>query len=234
MIMPNELNNAFLILMGGVFGFFAAAAVRNLPEYIFNNGKLFNFVSIRQSFSSLKGQLLFLSVFSFSVFSVIYFDSMTAPWGLVFFVILLVISVIDIEHQIIPDTLSLSLLWLGLIANSFDIFTSAQNAIVGAALGYLIFWFVLQGFYLVTNREGMGHGDLKLFAALCAWFGVGYIPQLIFIASLSSIVTVLLLSFVFRKGGRDRYPFGPFLALSGGVSFFSGDLIEKLFDLYLF
>jgi len=135
---------------------------------------------------------------------------------------LIAIVVIDWEHQLILDLLSLPLLWLGLLLNTQSIFTSPTEAIWGAAVGYLILWVVFQLFKMVTGKEGMGYGDFKLLAALGAWFGFIAIPQIILIAALSSIVLALIGMALKQRDKNTPMAFGPFLAIAGWVALFVG------------
>ncbi|WP_238843336.1 prepilin peptidase [Thiomicrorhabdus xiamenensis] len=148
-----------------------------------------------------------------------------SPLGLVALVFtwyLLAITVIDIEHQLILDNLSLPLLWLGLLLNTQEVFTSLEMAVWGAALGYLLLWLVFHGFRLATGKEGMGYGDFKMLAALGAWFGVMALAQIVLIAAVSSIVITILLSLIKLQKHDAPFAFGPFLALAGWITLFAG------------
>ncbi|WP_319381701.1 A24 family peptidase [Thiomicrorhabdus sp.] len=145
-----------------------------------------------------------------------------ALFSLIFVWILLTISIIDIEHYLILDILSLPLLWLGLLLNTFDFFTDPVFAIWGAVAGYLILWLLYHGFKLLTGKEGMGYGDFKLLAALGAWFGLAALPQIILIASISSLIIGLLSVWLQRKSIQHEIPFGPFLAIGGIAYLFFG------------
>ncbi|MCY0964282.1 prepilin peptidase [Parathalassolituus penaei] len=151
------------------------------------------------------------------------------PWGLpllamlVFTWLLITMSVIDIDHQILPDVLTLSLLWLGLIANSQGLFTDLHSAVLGAVFGYLSLWSVYWIFKLVTGKEGMGFGDFKLLAALGAWLGY---QKLLMIILLSSAVGAVIGIAGIMILGRDRnlpIPFGPYLAAAGWIAALWGD-----------
>lgn len=153
------------------------------------------------------------------------------PWGLpllamlVFTWLLITMSVIDIDHQILPDVLTLSLLWLGLIANSQGLFTDLHSAVLGAVFGYLSLWSVYWIFKLVTGKEGMGFGDFKLLAALGAWLGY---QKLLMIILLSSAVGAVIGIAGIMILGRDRnlpIPFGPYLAAAGWIAALWGDSI---------
>lgn len=142
-------------------------------------------------------------------------------FALLFSWIILCIIVIDMQTQLIPDSLSMSLLWLGLIANSMHLFTPLALAVYSAVAAYLFLWLVMNIYYFFTKKIGMGHGDFKLFSALAAWFGLMALPQLLLIASLLG----LLLGLVYlKKTGQTKdtpIPFGPFLCLAGLYSLLS-------------
>ena len=136
----------------------------------------------------------------------------------VFTAMLIAMSMIDFDTQLLPDKLTLPLLWLGLIANSFGLFTSLQDAVWGAVAGYLVLWGVFHLFKILTGKEGMGYGDFKLLAALGAWMGWQALPMIILLSSLvGAIIGISLI--LFR--GRDRQipiPFGPYLAIAGWIA----------------
>ena len=155
--------------------------------------------------------------------------NITAAYALVFTWILITICVIDIEHQLILDKLSLPLMWIGLLINTQSTFTSPIEAIWGAAAGYMILWTIFQVFKLITGKEGMGFGDFKLLAALGAWFGIASLPQIILIASISSIILGVFLAVTRLKPLNEPIPFGPYLAIGGWVSLILGsDLIQHI------
>lgn len=136
-------------------------------------------------------------------------------FALVFTWLLITITVIDIEHQLILDVLSLPLLWLGLLINTQSLFTPPIDAIWGAAIGYLLLWTIFYAFKFLTGKEGMGFGDFKLLAALGAWFGVASLAQIILIASLTSLASVVLLTLMKKQKLDEAVAFGPFLAVGG-------------------
>ena len=142
-------------------------------------------------------------------------------WGL------LAMSLIDVEHQLLPDVLVLPLMWLGLIVNSLGLFVPLQDALWGAITGYMALWSVFWLFKLITGKEGMGHGDFKLLAALGAWCGWQYLVTIVLLSSLVGAVLGLGL-ILFR--GRDRQvpmPFGPFLAAAGWLVLLWGAPINR-------
>jgi len=145
---------------------------------------------------------------------------------------LIALTMIDFDHKLLPDQLTLPLLWLGLIANSFELFASLDSAVWGAIAGYLSLWSLYWAFKLITGKDGMGYGDFKLFAAFGAWMGWQALPLIILLSSLvGAIVGVSLI--LFR--GRDRnipIPFGPFLAVAGWITlFWSGPILSAYYRL---
>ena len=154
---------------------------------------------------------------------------------------LVAISLIDFDHQIIPDSIALPLLWVGLtmsllhpLAGADTLFISPRDAIVGAVAGYLSLWSVYQLFKLVTGKEGMGYGDFKLLGALGAWLGWQALPTIILMSAVVGAVIGIAL-IVFR--GRDRQipiPFGPYLAAAGWIVMLWGEAIKNAYlDLFL-
>ena len=139
--------------------------------------------------------------------------------------ILVAIFVIDWEHQLILDNLSLPLLWLGLLFNTQHLFASPSEAIIGAAAGYLILWSVFHIFKLITGKEGMGYGDFKLLAAFGAWFGFIALPQIILIAALSSIIITVIGILLKQRDKNTHLAFGPFLAIGGWSTLLLGSSI---------
>ena len=147
--------------------------------------------------------------------------------GLVFTWILIAASGIDARTQLLPDQLTLPLLWLGLLLSLIPVFVTSDAAIVGAAIGYLSLWSVYWLFKLATGKEGMGYGDFKLLAALGAWMGA---TSLLPIVLLSSLIGALVGGSVLALRGQDRstpIPFGPFIAAAGWVWFLLGDRLAE-------
>ena len=142
--------------------------------------------------------------------------------ALVFTWILITICIIDFEHHLILDNLSLPLLWLGLLFNTQSLFTSPIEAIWGAAIGYLLLWLVFHSFKFFTGKDGMGYGDFKMLAALGAWFGFIALPQMILLAALSSILIGLIGIALKLRTMDTPLAFGPFLALGGWVTLITG------------
>ena len=144
-------------------------------------------------------------------------------WGL------LAMSLIDADHQLLPDVLVLPLLWLGLIANHFGLFASLDDALFGAVFGYLSLWSVFWLFKLVTGKEGMGYGDFKLLAMLGAWGGWQILPLTILLSSLvGAILGVIMLRLRNAESGTP-IPFGPYLAIAGWIALLWGDQITRTY-----
>ena len=144
---------------------------------------------------------------------------------------LISLTVIDIDHQLLPDNITLPLLWIGLVLSLTDYGTgvSAADAIIGAAAGYLSLWGVYWVFKLFTGREGMGFGDFKLLAVLGAWLGWQQLPAIIILSSLAGAVIGIGLSLF---AGRDKnipMPFGPYLAVAGFIALIWGDEITAFY-----
>ena len=139
--------------------------------------------------------------------------------GLVFVWSLIALTMIDIDHKLLPDQITLPLLWLGLICNISNLYTDLNSAVIGAIAGYLSLWSVYWLFKLVTGKEGMGHGDFKLLAALGAWLGWQYLPAIIILSSF--VGAIIGIGGILLAGrGRDyQMPFGPYLAIAGGLCF---------------
>ena len=144
-------------------------------------------------------------------------------WGLI------ALAVIDLDTQLLPDAITLPLLWLGLLFSVGGWFTDSQSAIIGAALGYLSLRGIFHLFLLLTGKEGMGYGDFKLFALFGAWLGWQQLPQIIL---LSACAGALVGAFLVVVRGHDRrvpIPFGPYLAAAGWISLLWGDAINEAY-----
>jgi leader peptidase (prepilin peptidase)/N-methyltransferase len=147
---------------------------------------------------------------------------------------LLALTLIDLDHKLLPDSLTLPLLWAGLLVNVSGTFAPLSSSVVGAAAGYLALWSVYMLFKLVTGKEGMGHGDFKLLAAIGAWVGWQLLPVVILLSAVvGSIVGVALIAF----GGRSSQttiPFGPYLAAAGFIALLWGERIVQLYQAWFF
>ena len=139
--------------------------------------------------------------------------------------LLIALTGIDIDHQLLPDDLTFILLWAGLFASVFNVFTDPVSSIIGALSGYLSLWLVYHLFRLLTGKEGMGYGDFKLLAALGAWLGWQMVPLIILLSSLVGAVVGLLMIGMKRHQSSQPMPFGPFIALAGWIAMMWGDVI---------
>jgi len=134
-------------------------------------------------------------------------------------------SVIDIHKQILPDDITLPILWLGLLISIYTIFTDPVSSIIGAAAGYMILWCVYQLFKLLTGKEGMGFGDFKLLALFGAWFGWELLPLVIILSSATGAIIGILMIVVKKHEKSTPIPFGPYLAIAGWISMMWGTQI---------
>ncbi|MHC8323939.1 prepilin peptidase [Pseudomonas sp. GB2N2] len=144
-------------------------------------------------------------------------------WGL------LAMSLIDAEHQLLPDVLVLPLLWLGLIVNSFELFVPLQEALWGAIVGYMALWSVFWLFKLITGKDGIGHGDFKLLAMLGAWGGWQILPLTILLSSLVGVVIGVILLRLRDAKTSTPIPFGPYLAIAGWIALLWGGQITDFY-----
>lgn len=143
----------------------------------------------------------------------------------IFFWALIALTMIDIDHQLLPDSLTLSLLWLGLLLNLNSLFISLDTAVIGAVAGYLSLWSVYWAFKLLTGKEGMGYGDFKLFAAFGAWFGWMALPLIILLSSLVGAVVGIAMIVILGRDRQIPIPFGPYLCGAALVYVFWGEAI---------
>jgi leader peptidase (prepilin peptidase)/N-methyltransferase len=144
---------------------------------------------------------------------------------LVFFWSLIALTMIDIDHQLLPDSITLPLLWLGLLLNLGELFTTLDQAVIGAVAGYLSLWSIYWAFKLLTGKEGMGYGDFKLFAAFGAWFGWVSLPLIILLSSLVGAVAGIGMIAVLGRDRQIPIPFGPYLCGAALVYVFWGQAI---------
>lgn len=142
---------------------------------------------------------------------------------------LIALTFIDFDTQYLPDSITLPLLWLGLLFNLFDTYVGLPSAVIGTMAGYLSLWSVYWGFKLLTGKEGMGYGDFKLLAALGAWQGWQMLPLIVLLSSVvGACVGILLI--VLAKRGRDiPIPFGPYLATAGLLALFWGKELTQAY-----
>ncbi len=143
-------------------------------------------------------------------------------FSLIFSWILIALIFIDLQKQILPDELTLSLLWLGLIFNLHQNFTLLSDAVLGAFWGYMSLWIIAQLFKIIKKTEGLGYGDCKLVAAFGAWFGWQALPNILLISSLVALLTnTVIMVYKREKNFQQRFAFGPYLALAGFITLLS-------------
>jgi len=149
--------------------------------------------------------------------------------ALVFCWALIAASVIDFETQLLPDDITLPLLWVGLLANLYATFTPLPSAVIGAIAGYLALWAVYWVFKIVTGKEGMGYGDFKLLAAIGGWLGWKLLPAVILLSSLVGAIVGILLIVFGRHARQVPIPFGPYLAAAGVIAMFWGEALNRAY-----
>ncbi|TSA00175.1 MAG: prepilin peptidase [Rhodocyclaceae bacterium] len=163
-------------------------------------------------------------------FSTWHFGFTAAGLGAMIFVAALIaLTFIDFDTQLLPDDITLPLLWLGLALNAFSVYTDLKSAVIGAIAGYLSLWCVYWGFKLATGKEGMGYGDFKLLAALGAWLGWQMLPLAILLSSfVGAVVGIALMAFA-RHGRNVPIPFGPYLAVAGAIAMVWGKPMSRAY-----
>jgi len=179
-------------------------------------------ISRRYPLVELATALLSLAVATQFEFGAALGLALIATWALI------ALTVIDADHQLLPDDITLPLLWLGLIANALGVFTDLESALWGAVFGYGSLWSVYWAFKLTTGKEGMGYGDFKLLAALGAWLGWQALPMIILMSSLVGAIIGLAMMALAKLGRGQPMPFGPYLAIAGWLSLVFGDTIQGL------
>ena len=203
------------------------AAIRpwqNIPvvSYLLLGGKCANCgaaISLRYPTIELITGLMTMALAWYFGVSWALLGAMLFTWALI------ALTLIDIDHQLLPDDITLPLLWLGLLFNLGGTYVSLQDAVLGAMAGYLLLWSVYWLFRLLTGKEGMGFGDFKLLAALGAWLGWQALPLIILLSSLVGAVVGVALMVIKRRGREIPIPFGPYLAMAGWIALLWGDAI---------
>ncbi len=204
----------------------AISALENIPviSYLFLRGRCRDCqarISVRYPLiEALTGVLSALVAWYFG-FSWICLGALLLTWALI------ALTFIDVDEQLLPDSITLPLLWLGLFFNLFGSFTTLQSAVIGAIAGYLSLWLVFHAFRLATGKEGMGFGDFKLLAALGAWLGWEFLPVIILLSSLVGAVVGISLILLRQHHRNQPIPFGPYLAAAGWLALIWGDVINS-------
>lgn len=153
------------------------------------------------------------------------FAALILLWGL------LALAFIDLEQQLLPDNITLPLLWLGLLISITNLFTNSTTAILGASAGYSLLWVIAWLFKTITKKIGMAHGDFKLFALLGAWLGWQLLPFVLLIAALLGSLVGILLIATKQQSRHTPIPFGPFLAFAGWIALLWG---QQLYTFWFF
>lgn len=204
-------------------------AIHNIPvlSYCFLRGRC----SHCSSLISIQYPLIeLLSAFLTAYILISYGLSDKGLFCLIFTYSLIALAAIDMREQILPDQITLPLLWLGLILSFFGQWTAPSDAIIGAALGYLSLWSVMQLFKLITGKEGMGYGDFKVNAAIGAWLGWQMVPIVILLSSFLGAIIGLFAIIFLGHDRRSPFAFGPYLCLAGWVAMQWGDQLSYLFN----
>ncbi len=141
-----------------------------------------------------------------------------ALWALLFTWSLIALTLIDLDTQLLPDSIVLPLLWLGLLVNVAGVFAPLADAVIGAAIGYGVLWALYWAFKLLTGKEGMGYGDFKLMGAMGAWLGWAALPGVVLLASLTGIMAAVAMMLAGSMARETPMPFGPFIAAAGWLA----------------
>lgn len=195
---------SYLFLKGKCSGCKAAIGAR-YPLIELLSGLLIGLVSWKFGYT---GMTLFAWIFTFALIS---------------------LTFIDFDTQLLPDDITLPLLWLGLLFNLNNGFTDLKSAVIGAIAGYLILWSIYWAFKLITGKEGMGYGDFKLLAAIGAWFGWQLLPAVILLSSVLGAAIGISLIVLTKRGREIPMPFGPFLAIGGIAALFLGPQLASYY-----
>ncbi len=171
---------------------------------------------------ALTGALIGLTSWQFG-----YTAATLFAWIFVF--ALIALTFIDFDTQLLPDDITLPLLWLGLLFNLNHGFTDLKSAVIGAMAGYLVLWSVFWLFKLIRGKEGMGYGDFKLLAAIGAWFGWQLLPAVILLSSTLGAAIGIALIVLTKRSKEVPIPFGPFLAIGGIAALFFGQQLSQVY-----
>ena len=207
-------------------------ALENIPiiSYLFLRGKCSScntHIAIQYPLVELfTGIISFIVAWHFGV-------SLQTLFALILSWSLIAASGIDIGHKLLPDDLTLPLLWLGILLSFFDIFINLESSVIGAMAGYMSLWSVYIVFKIITGKEGMGHGDFKLLAVLGAWVGWKLLFVIILTSSLVG-ATIGITMILLKKTSRGtQIPFGPYLAAAGWLSLLYGEQLNRFYFSFL-
>ena len=155
--------------------------------------------------------------------------TLQALFALIFTWVLIALTLIDLKKQLLPDSMTLPLLWSGILLSFFNLFTDLSSSVIGAMAGYLVLWSVYHLFRLLTKKEGMGYGDFKLLAAMCAWTGFTYLPQMILVSSVVGSIAGISMLLTGKAKQQQPIPFGPYLAVAGWIALLWGETINNTY-----
>jgi leader peptidase (prepilin peptidase)/N-methyltransferase len=142
---------------------------------------------------------------------------------------MIVLAFIDMDTQLLPNDITMPLLWTGLLVNLASTFTDIHSAVLGAVAGYVALWSTYWAFKLITQREGMGYGDFKLLAAIGAWLGWQMLPLVILVSSIAGATVGIFLILITKRGRHEPIPFGPYLAGGGFLALLWGSQINEAY-----
>lgn len=197
---------------------------QNIPllSYLFLKGRCYyckTAISLRYpGIECLTGLLFLLASWEFGF-------TLQLLFALIFISLIICLFFIDFDTQLLPDSLTLSLLWAGLIANTAGLFIALPDAVFGAAGAYMGLWLFIKLFYCLTGKIGMGNGDFKLFAAFGAWFGASMLPLILLFSCIAGSITGFLYLHIAKKSKDTPIAFGPFLCVAGLIALFWGKAI---------
>jgi len=225
--LPNTLNLAYPASHCPKCGH-SLRAWENIPliSYLLQKGRCKHCqtsISVRYPLIELTSSILVIAVaWQFGIHPEL-LPALLLTWAL------LVLSLIDVDHQILPDSITQPFLWLGLLCNVFNLYTDLHSSVIGAMVGYLSLWSVYWVFKLLTGKEGMGYGDFKLFAVFGAWLGWQALPIILLLSSITgALVGIILILFKKHEWGA-KIPFGPYLAISGWVVLLWGNILNQMY-----
>lgn len=208
------------------------SAMENIPiiSYLFLKGKCKNCktsISIRYPLIELVTALVSVAVaYTFGP-SIQTFFALILSWALI------ALTMIDFDHQLLPDDITFPLLWLGIGISFFGLFTNLGASVLGAIFGYGSLWLVYIVFKLVTGKQGMGHGDFKLLGMFGAWLGYQYLPLIIVMSSLVGAIIGIILVIFYSHDRAKPIPFGPYLAIAGWICLLWGqELLSTYYQLF--
>jgi len=204
----------------------AITAIENIPviSYLFLKGKCRDCkapISPRYPTIELISGLMSLAVAWHFGLSWACLGALLLTWSLI------ALTFIDLDHQLLPDKITLPLVWFGIFFNLFTVYTDVVTSVIGAMAGYLSLWSIYHLFRLITGKEGMGYGDFKLLAVLGAWMGWQFLPVIVLLSSLVGAVVGISLMLI-KKHQRDiPIPFGPYLAAAGWIALIWGEQLNR-------